>query len=439
MNRRLLFFLCLSLPGWLLAQPPLSLGDAIAVGLRNNYQIRIADLNQRVAEENNTWGNAGALPRLDLNVNGRFFRTQNPASFFAGNENISPGLSLNWTLFDGFAMFASKERFELLEEQSAGNAAVVVENSIRGITLAYYDALVAQEQVDVLQEVLDNSKERLEYEQFRLELGSTSTFDLLQFENAVITDSTNLLTQQLTLRNNMRNLLLLMQEPLNKEYRLTDTLNTDFEPYSLVDLERRMLASNNNLQNQYLVQQIRRQETRQVQALYYPTLSVGANASASQGTTLFAARDSTNPEAPPTRVPVDWATDYSFSFTLSFNLFDGFNRQRQVQLAEINEAIASMETRELEQSLQNELFVTYDNYEARRRIYNLQAQNVQNARLNLDLANERFQSGLINTFDFRQIQLQYLNAQIARLQALRDLNSSETELIRLIGGLVREQ
>ena len=98
-----------------------------------------------------------------------------------------------------------------------------------------------------------------------------------------------------------------------------------------------------------------------------------------------------------------------------------------------------METRELEQSLQNELFVTYDNYEARRRIYNLQAQNVQNARLNLDLANERFQSGLINTFDFRQIQLQYLNAHIARLQALRDLNSSETELIRLIGGLVREQ
>lgn len=437
--RHLFLLLLLISPLGLLAQPPLSLTEALAIGLRNNYDLRLANLEQRQAEANDTWGNAGALPRLDLNVNGRYFRSQNPASFFVGNQNISPGLSLNWTVFDGFAMFANKQRFELLEEESAGNAAVVVENTIQAITLAYYDALVQQQELAVRSELLANSQERLAYEEFRREVGSTSTFDLLQFKNAVITDSAAVVNQRLTLRNTLRRLNLLMQEPIQNLYDLTDTLSTRFDPYQLGDLQESMLANNHNLQNQYLRQQIRRQETRSAQAAYLPTLTVGANANLTKGTTLFANRDTANPEAPPTRAPVDWASDYAVSFTLSFNLFDGFNRQRQVQLAQLNEAIAATSSRQLEQSLTNELFVVYDNYEARRQIFSLQGENARNARRNLDLANDRFESGLINSFDFRQVQEQYLSAELSRLQALRDLSAAEVELIRLIGGLVREE
>ena len=68
----------------------------------------------------------------------------------------------------------------------------------------------------------------------------------------------------------------------------------------------------------------------------------------------------------------------------------------------------------------------------------LQTENVENAQLNLDLANDRFKSGLINSFDYRQVQAQYLNAQLERLRALRNLNASQAELVRLTGGLVRE-
>lgn len=434
-----LLLLGLLLPLSALAQKPLSLGQAIAIGLRNNYDLRIAELEQRQAAANNSWGNADALPRLDLGLSGRYFRSQNPASFFVGNQAISPGLSLSWTVFDGFAMFANKQRFELLEQESEGNAAVVVENTIQAILLAYYDALLQQQELKVREEILTNSKQRLEYEEFRREVGSTSTFDLLQFTNAVITDSAAVVTQRLTLRNTIRSLNLLMQEPIQTLYDLTDTLETRFERYPLGDLQEKMLGNNHNLQNQYLRQQIRRQETRSAQAAYWPSLSLGANANLTKGTTLFANRDTLNPEAGPTRAPVDWASDYAVSFTLSFTLFDGFNRQRQIQLAQLNEAIAATSSRQLEQSLTNELFVVYDNYEAQRQIFGLQSENARNARRNLDLANDRFESGLINTFDFRQVQLQYLNAELQRLRVLRDLNASETDLIRLIGGLVREE
>lgn len=428
MQQKILVFLFVILPASLWAQDSLSLAEAIAFSLDNNYGIRIADMRTNVAAAQNTWGNAGALPRLDLNVSGRYFQSGNPASFLRSNQSVSPGLSLSWTVFDGFAMFANKTRLELLEDQSLGNAAVIVENNIQGIMVAYYDALVAQEGVAVLKEVLENSRERLEYEEFRLELGSTSTFDLLQFKNAVIVDSTNLVTQELNLLNAIRTLNQLMNAPIGNTYVLSDSLNADFDQYDVEDLRNSMIADNNNLRNQYMTQQIREQETRAARALYYPNLSVTAGTNYAVGQVGLADGSTRSVQA----------GDFSVGFTLSFNLFNGFNTQRQVEVANLNEKITELETQDLERSLENELFVVHDNYDARRRLLDLQSQNVENARLNLELANDRFQSGLINSFDFRQIQLQYLNAQLERLRALRNLNASETDLIRLTGGLVRE-
>lgn len=405
------------------------MGDAIATSLDQNYGIQIADMRSRVAATQNTWGNAGAFPRVDFNFNGRYFRTNNPASFLLQDQRVTPGLALTWTVFDGMAMFANKARLDLLEEQALGNAALVVETNLQAILTTYYDALVAQEAVMVLQEILDNSKERLTYEEFRLEVGSTSTFDILQFKNAVITDSANLIAQQLTLTESLRTLNRLMNVPLGQTWTLTDTLATAFPDYARDDLREKMLADNHNLENQYLAQRIRIQETRSAEALYYPTLTLNGNANYAIGQAGLA--DNSTREIN--------AGDFSVGFALSFNLFNGFNTRRQVEVARLNEQITELETGELRRSLEEELFITYDGYQARRGLLMLQTQNVDNARLNLDLANDRFQSGLINTFDFRQVQLQYLDAQLNRLRALRDLNASYVDLLRLTGGLVREE
>jgi outer membrane protein TolC len=63
---------------------------------------------------------------------------------------------------------------------------------------------------------------------------------------------------------------------------------------------------------------------------------------------------------------------------------------------------------------------------------------VRSAALNLELADERFQTGTINSFDFRQIQVNYLNTALNNLQARFDLLDSETELLRLTGGILNE-
>ena len=408
--------------------PALSLSDAIRIGLENNFDIRIADESVKIAENNNHIGTAGMLPRVDLNISGSWFETQSPASFLVSRVNSNSGISINWTLFDGYRAVASKERLEHLETQSEGNAAVIVETTLQAIILAYYNALVASQQVEVFQQTLEASRRRFAYEEVRKEIGASGTFELLQFKDALYTDSTNLVTQELTLRNALRNLNLLMNVPIESNWVLTDRLRESFPMYDLDELREEMLADNFSLQNQYITNHILRQETRIARADLYPTLGLNANTNYGLGTVTRVDGQSSDFSA----------FDYSAGLTLSFTLYNGGQVRRAIKNAQVNAQIGQLQTRQLEEALQNDLWVTHDTYNTRREIRALAEDLVENAETNLEIAEDRFESGLINSLDYRQIQLQYLRAQLTRLQALRDLIETETELVRLTGGLVRE-
>ena len=63
------FILLLFIAQTSVAQEILTLENAIAIALEKNYDIKIAQLQQTVAETQVFKGNAGMLPRLDLNTN----------------------------------------------------------------------------------------------------------------------------------------------------------------------------------------------------------------------------------------------------------------------------------------------------------------------------------------------------------------------------------
>lgn len=419
------------------AQQPLSLSDAIALGLENNYQIQIADQSVLIAQNNNSWGMAGRWPQLSVGANGSWFRSGSPTAFSPQRLTTSMGPDLNWTLFDGFRVVATKERLNLLQEQSAGNASIVVETNIQAIVLSYYNALLAKEQEKVLKEVLKASQTRLEYENFRKEMGASGTFELLQFKDAVLNDSANLMQQQLVLKNAYKNLNRVMGAPIDAEFYLSEVLQTEFESYDFEDLRIKMMRSNNNLKNQFITNQILRQDIRIAKAAAYPTLGVNAGLNYSFGQAQVRNRDPNTVEAMPFITQNFRANDYSAGFSISFNLFNGGVVKRALQTARINELVGELQEDDLEQQLTLDLMVAYDNYQLRLDILKVRLASIDNAQTNMNLAEERFKSGLINSLDYRQIQLQYLNSRFTYLQGLQDLKDAETELIRLTGGLVR--
>ena len=419
----------------------LSLSDAIQLGLAQNFGIRIEQQNVEVANNNNTWGAAGRWPTISLGVsqNNNFRDVDNPASFLQGltiSNDLNPLVSVDWVLFDGFRVQANRERLQLLEELSRGNARVVIENAVQGIINQYYLVQLERERLSVLEKVFQLSKDRYQYVELQSELGSAVTFDVLQQETAFLTDSSNLVTQEITAVNARRDLNLLMGQEVGERYRFTDSLEVTPQQYAIEHLYERMVADNSNLATQYLNLEIAQADTRLAKTERYPRLGLSAS-----GSYNLSRQDLSNAELlRPIEEPVTQARtlNYAAGLTLNYLLFDGGRVRRAIENSYIQQRIEQLQIDELKLTLRNDLAAAYDLYNVRKKLLSISGQTVASAELNLSLAEERFRNATINSFDYRQIQLNYLNAALENLQAKYNLIESETALLRLTGGITSE-
>ncbi|HRJ82725.1 MAG TPA: TolC family protein, partial [Cyclobacteriaceae bacterium] len=418
-----------------------------------------------IATRNNTIGQAGMLPLINLNGNQNNNITyRQPANPFAvPGQNISDNLvgqlDVQFILFDGFFVRISKRQLEQLEKVSYGNATLVIENTIQAIILNYYLALMERERTDLRKKVMDFSRERYDYVKLRKELGGAITFDVLQAQNDYLTDSTNYLLQALTYKNTIRSLNVLLNEELSKTYTLTDSLTFVNEVYSLDDLRRKMTSTNTNLRNQYMNQELMRLATKAAMADRYPTVTfnTGLNGSLDRLNANFGSRigppqtigyvngDENTPviSNQPGVVQVRQTNDgYSYgaygNFTLRYTLFNGGQINRNIENAKVREQIVQMNVDQLKLSLENGLQVTFDEYNLRRQLVEIANVKFKATELNLELANERYKNGALSAIDLRIVQEAYQNAALENLLAIYNVLFSKTELVRITGGLVDE-
>ena len=234
--------------------------------------------------------------------------------------------------------------------------------------------------------------------------------------------------QKLAYDNSIRNLNLLMNVEVKTMYEVTDTL--DFTPilYNPLDLESQMLSSNQNVKNQYINYEILKKDARLSKAQMYPVISVNAGSSLSDSRFQIGDFPCVN----------GLVLNYYANFSLSFNLFNGHKTQTQIRNAKIQEQIAELKIEQMKFSLKNNLNSIYDIYNMRLNIYRLQKKTLDNSKKNLELAERQYQQGIINSFNYRDIQLQFLNAGISLLETIYQIIESNTEMTRLTGGLLSE-
>lgn len=426
------------------AQAPMSLSQAIQTGLQNNYQLRIAENELAIARGNNNWGQAGRYPTVDfslISTNGYTDRVdpaiifQPEISFFSGSVNAT--VDAGWVLFDGYRVKATKAQLEKLEALGGQNAALAVENTIQDIILAYYQVQIQKEQLSVMEEVLKLSSDRLAYQDLRREYGQASTFDLLQTRDAYLSDSSTYLLQANNYRLAMQNLNVAMGvEDLGLTYELTDPLVYEAPAFDPDTLRERMLSGNVALQALRLQRDLAGVQRELARSDRYPTVTMNGGLS-------YAINPRDNGDAINrfTNEPIGFTVGRTFTgyinFAATYNIFDGGVRRRNEENAQVRELNAQMALQDQERLLTAGLENVYATYETQRQILRVAEDLLDNARKNLDIAEERFRGGLINVFDLRTIQLGYINASQARLNAYFNLKNTETELVRLIGGLVR--
>jgi len=428
------------------AQGDLSLSDAIRKGLAQNYDIQIEERIIDIAENTNSWGEAGRYPSLNLTFDQKNTWTDidNPASFLGGtvqNNTLEPGVGINWVLFDGFGVSLTKNQLEQLQEESQGNAKIVVSNTIQAIILGYYTADLEKERLDVFRINLNLSRDKYEYLKIKKSFGAAVTSDLLLEEGNYLTDSTNYINQQLRYRNSLRDLNFLMgEEDPETVYELIDELGIETFDYELEILRSKMESDNVDLKKMYVSQAILKYETRLSRAGRSATVSFsgGYLHNRNRQDLSGAVFSGENPPPPPPDPITAKNTTYYANFGLTFNLFNGGRINRAIQNAMIQEDIGNLNIDRMKLSLNKDLNAAYDQYTIRRQLYGINQRNRQAARLNLDISQEKYRNGTINSFDFRTVQNRLLVAALTELQSLYDLVESNINLMRLTGGILEE-
>src|SRR5690606_33579845 len=95
--------------------------------LEKNYNIQLVSKDVEIAENNVHVGNAGMLPSVQADFSRNSSIQNSTQTLLSGdtrsvvngkNQSMSYGASLDWTIFDGFRMFARYEQLKTVEELS---------------------------------------------------------------------------------------------------------------------------------------------------------------------------------------------------------------------------------------------------------------------------------------------------------------------------------
>ncbi|MDA3907112.1 MAG: TolC family protein [Bacteroidales bacterium] len=413
---------------------PLSLKSAIDIMLEKNFDIQIVEKRLESSKLNIGLGSAGFYPIIDVGAaqNNRYDNAKAVVTANSRDESVSnsirPYVQLNWTLFNGFAAHIKKDRYNLIEDLSEGNVALVVENKIQAVVLAYYQSLLNIEKLKSIEKVKKLSSDRFEYMQTKQNIGAAVSYDVLQAQNAFLSDSTTFLLQQLELKKSLLNLNLLMGVDKTSEFELSDNFTVLEADYNFETIEAQMMSSNKTITNQYINQEILKKNTAFSRTALYPNLRLSSGSDYSNSALLYDGMTRNT----------SYSYDFYANFSLSFNLFNGGNTRSAIQDAHIQEEIGQIEIEQMKQSLSNAMVSIFDMYSIRKQLLNVADLSLEKAELNLELSTERFKSGAINSFNFRDIQLVYINAEFNRLEAVYNLLDANTEILRLSGSIISE-
>ena len=433
--KKILIYILLLLPTIIFSQENLSLEDAIKIGLKQNFDIQINKRNLEISKLNNNPGKAGALPKINLSAKKEEAvsdQSNNPTSFIQEilkSESINATANLSWTLLNGYGIKASKEKLNQLEYLSNGNLTLTLENTTQAIILSYYNCILQKDRLNLLQNVVNLSRERLIYQKTKYDIGVISKIEFLQVENTLLTDSSNLLTQRLNYNNSLKNLNLVLGVELDSEWNLTDEMSTKTQIFNLKDLQSETFRNNTNINNQCINNEIIRQDIILAKSAYYPIVSFNSGASYNEST--YDVGDS-GYEGSNTGETLN----YYANLSINFRLYDGGNYKTLLQESEIRDLINDLNIEKKHREIKNQLSVNYEKYNSNIIIYNLRKKAFDIAQINYQLANDKNNRGNINSFDLRDIEIAYLNSGISYLQSVYNLNESYLNLVKITGGIL---
>lgn len=425
------FTICLCSISSVFAQEKLTLQEAISIALQNNYDIKLVKNEVEIAKNNSNWGNAGMLPVVtgDFSTGGSRQNTvQTQASGTerringARNSNMGYGFGINWTVFDGFSMFANYERLKTLEQQGQKNVNTQILNTITEVLSAYYNMAKQQQLVIAADSTIDVSALRLRIADSKLKIGRGSKLDVVAAQVDYNTDTSTYLQQKNLLNNYMVALNRLLARDITTKFSVDNIFDIDAN-LNYTTLSSQLEQLNPTLQSAILNQKVAELSLKQIQGNRYPQISLNSG------------YDFNKSESPTGFNTQFRARGFSYGLTASINIFNGFLQRQNERNAKVNISTAKTQVEQTKQNLVAQLTEAYQDYTTFLELVKLEQGNVNLANQNLDITLEKYRLGNITPLELREAQRNAINANNRYLEIKYQAKLSEIYLKQISGTL----
>jgi outer membrane protein len=430
-NFRLLLIL-LMLPLISGAQHNYTLDELVRISLEQNYQLQIVRNQQQMVENQNTAGNAGMLPQVNLGAQRSWQILDTETNFFTGetrsgsnalNTSLNAFIEMDWTVFDGFSMFARRDRLGYLAQLGELDTKYWIEQTVADIAHVWYQ-LIREKQL------LESFKQSLEISGFRLNLEDqkrrVGTGNALRYHQALIdfnADSSMVSNQHLRIRD--------LQIRINRIANFdpsapTNPASEQIDLSGLSDIEillEKSLENNRDLERSRLEEMLAEASLRAERGNRYPQLSVFGGYSFNRQTSELGFVESSR----------NYGGD--FGIRIRFNLYDGGRQNTRVRNALLEQESAAFGIQDTRAMLHSEITRLVQTYENFMQQYRLLQQSKQSAATTLEIAAKQLETGAISGFDFRQTQLAALQVENQIINLKYSMKAIEIDLYRLSGEL----
>ncbi|MGI9547520.1 MAG: TolC family protein [Flavobacteriaceae bacterium] len=417
--------------------------QAIEIALDKNFGIAIAKNQVAIADNNKSLLNSGFLPVVSASGGANYNRDDSVIEFpgqllengdprpdiiidQAEAQRYNGGVAVNYTLFDGLGRHYNykrlKEEYDLTELQ----ARETIENTLLQLFSVYFEVARLSENENLLANALEVSKDRIRRAEYAFDYGQNTKLDVLNARVDATNDSINFLNARQQLINAKRDLNVVLNRELQTGFNV-DTVVRFIPRLQLDDYLESAKDNNVALLQTEKNAKINAYDIKISRAGYLPTLGLsgtyGWNLNQSAPSAFFPGTNNEN-----------W--NFGLGASLTWNIFDGGGTTVRVKNAKIAFENQELLNEQIELEVGRDISNAQTIYQNRLDVYEIQEQNVITNQNNFERSREEYQLGRITSIEFRQAQVNLLNAQTSKNLAKYNAKLAELQLLQLTGQLL---
>ena len=411
--------------------------QAIAATLENNFDIQLLRNDSSSYALDRSFARAAFLPRLNATTGLVYNNNSQKQRLADGSKresngirsnNISSSVQLNWTLFDGLKMFATRDKLNEFVKLGELNIKNQMVTSVASVINNYYNIVRQKQQLKAIEEQMGINEERVKVAEKKLSVGLGAKPELLQGKVDLNAQKAARLNQLTLIEQLKEQLNQLMNVALNTRYEVSDSI-TFADDIILGDMMSAVETTNPQLLLTKKNIDIGKLTLKERKAERYPVLTFNSayNYSRTNNKTVI---NSFTPL-------FNRNNGFNYGIGITVPILNGFNTRRQIQQARLD--IDYLNILYQDQKAKIDLGITnaFKDYELQKKTLALEEENIILAKENVFISLERLRLGISTYLELRETQKSLEQAYDRLIAARYNTKLAETELLRLKGDLIR--